>query len=409
MEVRNHIPLRSAVQLVIVLVIIIAFVPTEAKAQLRFPENLDQYVNDHAGLIKPADVAQTRQALRTFKEASGIEVVVVTINSISRYSNGITSIETYAEALFNHWGIGDASLNNGILLLIAFEDNELRIQLGDGFRGSDEVLAQRIIDQVIVPHFKDGEFSAGILQGATAIANSFVFPPGSESDENLSAPSGSSAFNDRSIQTRTEEPQYPSSSVILAAAGLLAGMGIIGWQRYSRQRERRCRKCQRKMARLDEFDDDVYLDSGQQVEEYLSAVDYDVWKCHNCGEYEMHRYGKLLGAYKKCPECNYKTLSTVREHMYAATYEREGEIWVTKYCYHCEFRDKRIIYTPVRTPNHYSHYHYEDDQRRHHDDPIFSLLSGGGSGSSRRSSSSSSRSSSRGGGRSSGRGSSGKW
>jgi uncharacterized protein len=147
------------------------------------------------------------------------------------------------------------------------------------------------------------------------------------------------------------------------------------------------------MARLEEAQDDVYLDSGQKLEELLSSIDYDVWKCGACGTHTLLPYPRLFSSTSQCPSCRYRTVLTKRNVLEHATYDHGGREEVVRDCRHCGYHDTDIVYTPARP-------------RPSHDDSSSSWSS---SGSSSHSFSSSSSSSSSGGGFSSGGGASGSW
>ena len=117
-------------------------------------------------------------------------------------------------------------------------------------------------------------------------------------------------------------------------------------RRYMRYRQRRCPNCRTGMTRLDEVSDDVYLDSGQKVEELLKSVDYDVWKCPNCDTHELHRYGVFLADFKSCPQCHYHTLGSSQKTIRSATYESSGSARITRTCRHCKHKSSEIITLP---------------------------------------------------------------
>jgi uncharacterized protein len=72
-------------------------------------------------------------------------------------------IEDYATKLFNSWGIGDAKMNNGVLLLIAMNDRKIRIEIGKGFQQSiTELNAKLIIDYDLAPEMKNKNYFVGI-------------------------------------------------------------------------------------------------------------------------------------------------------------------------------------------------------------------------------------------------------
>ena len=83
---------------------------------------------------------------------------------------GGSAIEPYATALFTEWGIGGAERDMGLLLLIARDDRAMRIEIGYGlhpyFGG---IMAGRVINDVITPAFRNGDFDGGVTQGVDAI------------------------------------------------------------------------------------------------------------------------------------------------------------------------------------------------------------------------------------------------
>jgi uncharacterized protein len=83
-------------------------------------------------------------------------------------------IETFARLLFDQWGIGpekiaETSWNYGMLLLVSKGDRKARIELGAGWRHDKDLAAQQIMDDLIVPRFRQGDFSGGIRAGAEAL------------------------------------------------------------------------------------------------------------------------------------------------------------------------------------------------------------------------------------------------
>jgi uncharacterized protein len=103
------------------------------------------------------------------------------------------------------------------------------------------------------------------------------------------------------------------------------------------------------MERLEETDDDLYLDDGQKFEEFLKSVDYDIWKCSNCGQHQLHRYAAWFSGYSDCPQCTYRTVRTTRITLHPATYSSSGKERVTRDCQKCNFHDERIVTIPRKT------------------------------------------------------------
>jgi len=133
-----------------------------------------EFVRDLAELISPEDeqrIAELADQLLTDKVTP---VIVVTIESMADHGGAGMRIETFAHLLFDQWQIGHAKVNEqkwntGILLLVSRGDRKARIQLGAGWgREKDELCAQ-IMGEQIIPRFKAGAFSAGIVAGVEAL------------------------------------------------------------------------------------------------------------------------------------------------------------------------------------------------------------------------------------------------
>jgi uncharacterized protein len=134
-----------------------------------YPEYTDKYVNDFAHIINSVEITELRKLLESVEEQTGIEVSVVTINSINDFSETENNFERFATALFNKWGIGKKDTNNGILLLVSVKDRMVRIELGAGYSKEYDHQAVTIIQNDIVPYFKEGKFSEGVHAGAVSI------------------------------------------------------------------------------------------------------------------------------------------------------------------------------------------------------------------------------------------------
>lgn len=129
-----------------------------------FPK-LSGRVVDEANLLDRAAEARLTARLAAHEEAGGNQVVVVTVPDLGGYS-----IEEYGYQLGRHWGIGQKGKDNGVLLIVAQDERQVRIEVGYGLEGElTDALAANIIHAVILPRFRSGDYSAGIEEGAMAI------------------------------------------------------------------------------------------------------------------------------------------------------------------------------------------------------------------------------------------------
>jgi len=133
------------------------------------PENIDveDNVSDFAGLIEDKYITKIDKVIRNIEGRTTAEVAVITINSLKG-----KSIDELAFHLFNKFGIGKKDENNGILLLIAKEENQFRVEIGLGLEEIiDDDLRQNLINNLILPNFKKKKFGQAILKFIKIVAD----------------------------------------------------------------------------------------------------------------------------------------------------------------------------------------------------------------------------------------------
>ncbi|MBL0610386.1 TPM domain-containing protein [Aeromonas jandaei] len=129
-----------------------------------FP-TLSGRVVDEASLMSRKQAHQLTQQLAAFEKRSGIQLVVVSVDSLQG-----ETIEEYGYQLGRHWGIGQKGKDNGVLLLIAQDERKVRIEVGYGLEGDlPDAIAANIIQTRILPAFKRGDMVAGVVAGSQAI------------------------------------------------------------------------------------------------------------------------------------------------------------------------------------------------------------------------------------------------
>lgn len=151
----------------VLLFLFASFVAVGANAQdaTKPAQALTGRVVDAAGIIDPAQLQQLTQKLADFEAKSSDQVVVVTVPSL----NG-EDIESYSNRLFRAWALGQKQENNGILLVVAPNDRKVRIEVGYGLEGTmTDALSSVIINGTIIPEFRSGNYSEGIVQGVDGI------------------------------------------------------------------------------------------------------------------------------------------------------------------------------------------------------------------------------------------------
>jgi uncharacterized protein len=126
----------------------------------------DGYVNDFAGILDESAETYLEDYLATLERDTSAEVAIATVESLDGMA-----IEELANRLFADWGIGQKQKDNGVLLLVAPNEREVRIEVGYGLEGVlPDGLAGDIIRNDIIPEFKANDLPKGVGRGVDRIA-----------------------------------------------------------------------------------------------------------------------------------------------------------------------------------------------------------------------------------------------
>ena len=315
--------------------LLIAAVGAEPLTSIPNPRDRDgTWVTDMPGMLRPDTIARLNSTIGEFERTRGAEMAVVVIRSL----DGL-SIDEAAVKLFDLWNIGKKSRDNGLLLLWSTGDRRVRVEVGYGLEGVlPDGKVGAILDTYVMPRFRSGQFDEGVLAGVDALLSA-------ARDEPVELPS-----------PRSESYESGSTGVVAVVIGLLAGLpitagSIVGFRKWRRRRRRRCPACQSLMTRLGEADDDALLEQGQQAEERIGSVDYDVWKCGACGHHFTLRYPKWVTGYAPCPQCHNRTQSSTETVTNPATTISSGSARVVETCAFCTFRREYTKVLPRIQPS----------------------------------------------------------
>jgi uncharacterized protein len=128
---------------------------------------LQGYVNDYAGMISSPAKSKIEDELRAFEQSDSTQIVILTIPSLEG-----ENLEEFSIKVGETWKIGQQGKDNGILFIVSNQERRIRVEVGRGLEGSlTDLMAGRIIDQVIKPRFKQGDFDGGFIAGVSAIIN----------------------------------------------------------------------------------------------------------------------------------------------------------------------------------------------------------------------------------------------
>jgi uncharacterized protein len=122
-------------------------------------------VNDFASVIPP----DTREIMENLAgellQKTGTAVVVATVKTI-----GDSDPETYANELYENWGIGKKGEDKGVLIFLALQERRVRIETGFGVEGIlPDGLVGSMLDEYVVPYLKQNNYGKGLLNGMLAV------------------------------------------------------------------------------------------------------------------------------------------------------------------------------------------------------------------------------------------------
>jgi uncharacterized protein len=137
---------------------------------------LTAHVTDTTNTLTPQQKSALEQMLAGFEQSKGSQIAVLMIPSTKP-----EEIEQYSIRVAEAWKIGRKGTDDGLILLVAKDDHHVRIEVGYGLEGViPDVIAKRIIREVMAPHFVNGDFYTGIsdgLQTAIGLINGETLPP----------------------------------------------------------------------------------------------------------------------------------------------------------------------------------------------------------------------------------------
>ena len=131
---------------------------------LKVPE-LKGRVNDYANIISQSDEEEISRYLAAVEKQTTAQIVVLTVPSLKG-----DDIASFGIKVADSWKIGQSGKDNGVILIVAMQEHDVRIETGYGVEDTlTDVKCGLILRNVIIPEFKNGKYSRGILNGVKNI------------------------------------------------------------------------------------------------------------------------------------------------------------------------------------------------------------------------------------------------
>lgn len=169
------------------LVVLLLMGTFSVRASINYPRPTNnKYLNDYAGVVNQKSATQIIALGNELEKQTGAQAVVVTVTTLK----GVP-IEDYANTLFRKWGIGEAQKDNGLLILLAVNDKQWRVEVGRGLEGIlPDALTNRIMIELGRKDFIAGDYGQGLANtysvfcdqiateyGVTLMHSLHVMPP----------------------------------------------------------------------------------------------------------------------------------------------------------------------------------------------------------------------------------------
>jgi uncharacterized protein len=192
-----------------------------------------QSVNDFSKFLTVSEKQWLEKELVDYRVRTRNAIVFISLDSLTDpKTKKQYTIEEAALLYFNKWGIGDSIKNNGVLLMASRQPRRVRIQVGTGLEAVlTNDICQAIIDEKLVPNFKQGLFFTGIKEAVHAIENKL---------DNLATATQPVVpipykLNDISDNRKMDEPSAAQGFGIMALI-LLFALGVFKFARYQARR-----------------------------------------------------------------------------------------------------------------------------------------------------------------------------
>ena len=129
-----------------------------AQDKLPVPANPQSWGNDYAGVFSGGELSALEHKLNEFEYRSSTQIFIVSISD-----NGGYTASDLSQRIGEQWGVGQQGKDNGLLVLMDMQDNDVYISMGYGLEEYiPDGTASRIIENEILPNFRNGDFYAGI-------------------------------------------------------------------------------------------------------------------------------------------------------------------------------------------------------------------------------------------------------
>ena len=371
------------------IILLLFLLPLCAFGQLSVEEvynpkvSADRYVSNPDQILSQATEDSINFLFAQLEASDTFQVAMVCLRSI-----GENNVKDFATELFNHWGVGTADKDNGLLILFVLDQRRIEFETGYGTESVlSDGMAKQIQMEYMVPYFKIQDYDQGLMKGAEAlvrhlegkIINSHQLPVEHDEIDYAAYDKQFRKERDRNlvigliawhligllififvvILSRTEKDPYLKYKKVRifnfwvwAVIFPITHIFVVILARKLMNRYRNMIRFSSKngeiMHKLSEQEEDQYLQKGQLTEEFVQSVDYDVWKTEDGDDLLILEYKRLFSGFGACPKCKFKTYKQdFDKTVISPTYSSSGKGEKQSSCRNCKHIE-RVTYTIPR-------------------------------------------------------------
>ncbi|MCM1476017.1 MAG: TPM domain-containing protein [Muribaculaceae bacterium] len=370
------------------IVVFLILLYSSVASAVEFPRNPrlatpSGFVSDPAGVLSAETVASLNHALAKLRMETTVQMGVAVVPTVGEDMN----IQEYSVELFEKWGLGNTDNDNGLLMVVDTGGNDVFITTGYGCEG---VFTDALCHQILMDNYRESglahDYDAAISNTVSAIIRVAEIPSNAKELRSGRSQNGQPAVKaleegtllnfigivifiififavamfisdisggkkldnyERALRWKRHLSTYWVCA--LCTLGLALPFALIARANYKRNRDKKriCDTCGTPMNKLDEHTDNEFLSAGQDFEENLGTVDYDVWLCPKCGTIERFPFLQNQTQYTRCPACHTVAMCLKSDRIVRpATTRSEGMGVKTYECLFCHHRDDRHYRLP---------------------------------------------------------------
>jgi len=140
----------------------------QLRSEVVYPQRSEGHVHDFAGILAETDNKTMGEMLKSFQDAAGVDMEVVTVKNVEDYGGQAADIDSFTEGLSKAWS-ADSQAGKGILMIVSTGDRRIKVITSGAFGPEYDDILLGIVNGKVIPFFKQADYSRGIYEGVREI------------------------------------------------------------------------------------------------------------------------------------------------------------------------------------------------------------------------------------------------